>query len=174
MDPQIEQRAYDILAKHNMLMVPVPIETVAAAQGAVIARNHFNGKESGFALRQGRRRIIGVNTSTSPRRQRFTVGHELGHLELHDSKDLIVDHSFYVYKRDELSSLGSDQQEIEANGFAAAVLMPRRLILERLNVELEKDDFQSRDEIIARMARTFDVSNEAMGFRLINLNIITA
>jgi len=171
---EIEALALSTLKKHRALRVPVPIEDIAAAEGAVIARHHFSGNESGFALRRGKKKIIGVNTSTSPRRQRFTIGHELGHLKLHAEKELIVDHSVYVYMRDDRSSLGSDQEEIQANAFAAAILMPQTLVVEELQRILTKKDFSSRDELIARMARVFDVSSEAMGFRLINLNIITA
>ncbi|MET8089478.1 ImmA/IrrE family metallo-endopeptidase [Micromonospora sp. NPDC005220] len=173
-DHPIEQRAVSLLARHNALIAPVPIEAIAAGEGASIARNHFSGTESGFALRQGEMKIIGVNTATSPRRQRFTIAHELGHLELHSSRSLVVDHSVYIAKRDEVSSMGSDKEEIEANRFAAAILMPHELIVQELRILLETDDFQSRDELIARMARVFDVSNEAMGYRLINLNVITA
>lgn len=171
---RIENLACDLLKKHNAMRIPVPVEDVAAAEGATIARTYFNGNESGFALRQGRRWFIGVNTSTSPRRQRFTIGHELGHLELHTERQLIVDHSVYVYHRDERASLGTDAQEIDANGFAAAVLMPQELVRAEIKKVLSRRDFHSRDELIARMAKRFDVSNEAMGYRLINLNIITA
>ena len=171
---EIDQKAMDILSRYGALSAPVPIESVASAYGAAIARTHFGGTESGFALRQGSRIIIGVNTATSPRRQRFTIAHELGHLELHAKEKLIVDHSVFIRKRDEVSSMGTDAQEIQANRFAAAVLMPRSLIVAELKGLLAAGNFQSRDELIARMARTFDVSIEAMGYRLINLNIISA
>ncbi|MEV6525923.1 ImmA/IrrE family metallo-endopeptidase [Longispora sp. NPDC051575] len=151
---------------------PVPIEAIAEAQGALILRNHFPGYESGFALREGGRWVIGVNTATSPRRQRFTIAHELGHLLLHDDP-LITDYSVLVGMRDENSSLGTHRQEVEANGFAAAILMPQDLIFVELKRELEVGA-DSRDELIARLARTFDVSTEAMGYRLVNLSIITA
>ncbi|WP_433081606.1 ImmA/IrrE family metallo-endopeptidase [Dactylosporangium sp. CA-052675] len=170
---EIEAMASAMLERYQSMIVPVPVEKIAVASGAMIARNHFSGNQSGFALRQGSMRIIGVNTTTSPRRQRFTIGHELGHLELHVAKSLIVDHS-YVFNRDEVSSLGTDREEVEANGFAAALLMPRQLIVSELQKELHKAAFSSRDELIGRLARAFDVSNEAMGYRLINLSIISA
>ncbi|BCB85742.1 ImmA/IrrE family metallo-endopeptidase [Phytohabitans suffuscus] len=173
-DEEIEQHALGILREFDALRFPVPIEAIAEAKGAVIARNHFSGTESGFALRQGRTKIIGVNTATSPRRQRFTIAHELGHLELHAEKALIVDHSVFLYNRDDLSSAGTDRQEIQANAFAAAILMPDELVHPKLQHEFSRGNFDSRDELIARMARAFDVSNEAMGYRLINLNYMTA
>lgn len=173
-DEGIEMKAIQILEKYGSISSPpMPIEEVANSYGAAIARNHFSGTESGFALRQGTQMIIGVNTATSPRRQRFTIAHELGHLELHSNR-IIVDHSVFVAKRDETSSMGTDIQEVQANRFAAAILMPKVLIISELRDLLSLGNFQSRDELISRMARGFDVSNEAMGYRLINLNIISA
>lgn len=172
----IERRANEILAKHAKSRLPVPIEEIATAEGALIARNHFAGSESGFALRDGDRWVIGVNTKTSPRRQRFSIAHGLGHLLLHDERPLIVDHSVFVDDRIDKrgSSLGTDEEEIEANGFAVAILMPRDAIIIELREELEAGHASSRDELIARLARAFEVSTEAMGFRLINLNIMSA
>ena len=173
-DESIEVKASQIL--HRLaanISPPIPIEDIARSYGAAIARNHFSGTESGFALRQGSQIIIGVNTATSLRRQRFTIAHELGHLELHSNR-IIVDHSVFVARRDEVSSLGTDYQEVQANRFAAAILMPKDLVLSELQNLLALGDFQSRDELIAKMARGFDVSNEAMGYRLINLNAISA
>jgi Zn-dependent peptidase ImmA (M78 family) len=173
MTPQkIRRLAADLLAKYEVTEAPVPIERIAESEGAMVVRNHFPGHESGFALREGGRWIIGVNTATSPRRQRFTVAHELGHLLLHEGRPLITDYSVYVSNRDNTSSLGTDTEEIQANGFAAEILMPREMVITELEKELE--DAASRDELIARLARTFKVSNEAMGYRLVNLNIITA
>jgi Zn-dependent peptidase ImmA (M78 family) len=171
---KIERLAEALIEKHGIKEAPVPIERIASAAGALIARNHFPGYESGFALREAGRWIIGVNTSTSPRRQRFTIAHELGHLLLHEGRPLITDYSVLVSKRDDTSSTGTDKEEIEANGFAAAILMPRDLVVTELSKELDLGEASSRDELIARLARIFNVSTEAMGYRLINLNIITA
>ena len=93
-------------------------------------RNNFDGNESGFTLREGSRTIIGVNTRTSRKRQRFTIAHEIGHVVLHESP-LIVDHSVRIDWRDGVSSLGTQKQEIEANAFAAALLMPHRMVIDR-------------------------------------------
>ena len=171
---EAEQAAENLLRRYCVASPPVPIEDIAHAEGATIVRHRFEGSESGFALRDNGRWIIGINTSTSPRRQRFSIAHELGHLLLHEGKPLFVDHSVLISKRDELSSLGTDVQEIEANRFAAAILMPRDLVISKLREELELATTDSRDELIARVARAFMVSTEAMGYRLINLSIISA
>ena len=170
----IEVLTAELLSKAQVQYPPVPIEEIAVSQGALLARHHFSGTESGFALRQDGRWIIGVNTATSQRRQRFSIAHELGHLLLHPGKPLIVDHSVLISKRDNLSSTGTDPEEIEANRFAANILMPHEMILHQLQQDMPIYKFDSRDELIAHMARAFDVSTEAMGYRLINLNIMSA
>jgi Zn-dependent peptidase ImmA (M78 family) len=174
--PRFEVKATAILDKYRITSAPVHIEDVAEGEGALIVRNHFPGYESGFALRDGGNWVIGVNTATSPRRQRFTIAHELGHLLLHEGKPLITDYSVLVNRRDAKSAMGTDSEEIEANGFAAAILMPQHIVMASLHEEVHSrvDTFRSRDELIAAMARRFDVSLEAMSYRLIRLNLITA
>jgi Zn-dependent peptidase ImmA (M78 family) len=170
--------AYGLLEKYNMHELPIDVEALAANQGAVIAREYFAGSESGFTLRDGKRIIIGVNTRTSRKRQRFTIAHEIGHLILHAGKPLIVDHNVRIDRRDEVSSIGTDNEEIEANAFGAALLMPHGLVNKRVADYVERTVRSgqniSRDELIADLAREFDVSSEAMGFRLINLGTLAA
>ncbi|MFE0473233.1 ImmA/IrrE family metallo-endopeptidase [Streptomyces sp. NPDC058947] len=166
-----QQAAHKLLNRHEIEKPPIPIEEIARAEGILITRKAFDGTRSGFALRDGATRIIGINSATSPRRQRFTVAHELGHLFLHQGKPLIVDHSVRVDWRDERSSLGTDKEEMEANAFAAEVLMPVNLILDRASHYLRTQN-ATRESLIAGLARDFDVSAEAMGYRLINLGII--
>src|SRR5947199_7758504 len=150
-----ERLALALITEHGIVSPPVPIEEIAVARGALVARNYVPGYESGFALREGSRWIIGVNTATSPRRQRFTIAHELGHLLMHEGKPLITDYSVRINNRDPVSSMGTEPQEIEANAFAAAILMPRSLIWEELKREIDLAQASSRDELIARLARTF-------------------
>lgn len=174
MRPEVARRAARLLADYDINEPPVPVEAIAASEGAVIARHHFDGQESGFALRADGRWIIGVNTMTSPRRRRFTIAHELGHLLLHPGRPLIVDQSVRVNRRDDLASMGTDREEIEANGFAAELLMPLPMVLAQLAQVFDLSETPSRDELTSQLAKVFDVSNEAMGFRLINFGILAA
>ncbi|WP_328748621.1 ImmA/IrrE family metallo-endopeptidase [Streptomyces sp. NBC_00285] len=169
---QPTQKANELLEKHGVPKLPIPIEDIARSEGALIARKAFDGTQSGFALRDGETWIIGVNASTSQRRQRFTIAHELGHLVMHEGK-LIVDHTMRVNWRDEKSSMATDIEEIEANAFAAAILMPESFIRQRVSTHLRGGPM-SRENLISEMAREFDVSVEAMGYRLINLGILVS
>jgi Zn-dependent peptidase ImmA (M78 family) len=165
-----DHEAAKLLARHNVTDLPVQVEQIAIDEGILISRVQFDGNESGFAMTSGGTRIIGVNQSNHRRRQRFTIAHELGHLLLHhgDGDSLLVDRSFRVNFRDEISSLATSTQEIEANSFAAALLMPPDLVVE----EVERDGARMNlDQLTQLLSNRFDVSREAMGFRLMNLGV---
>jgi Zn-dependent peptidase ImmA (M78 family) len=165
-----EDHANSLLQRFGIAEPPIPVDELAERVGALIVRNNFDGSESGFTLRDGERIIIGINTHTSRKRQRFSIAHEIGHVVLHPLNALIVDHSVRMDWRDGVSSLGTNKQEIEANAFAAALLMPQEMIINR--VKEYASQISSRDALTSDLARVFDVSTEAMGFRLINLGIL--
>jgi Zn-dependent peptidase ImmA (M78 family) len=171
-----EDRAAEVLRKHGINQPPIPVEDIAEWVGALVVRNNFDGTESGFTLRDGGRIIIGVNTRTSRKRQRFTIAHEIGHVVLHQNP-LIVDHSVRMDWRDDVSSLGTEKQEIEANAFGASLLMPQDMVIAQAK-EFASHAPRSligpswRERLISELAREFDVSTEAIGFRLINLGIL--
>ena len=168
-------RARHLIADHQISQPPVHVEELAEALGFQIARHRFDGPESGFALRDGKQSIIGVNIQTSRRRQRFTIAHELGHLLMHEGRPLTVDQAVLrIDLRDEVSSMATDLQEMEANTFAATLLMPEEVVLDYATVLMQSNAEISRDDLITKLARTFDVSVEAMGYRLISLGILTA
>ena len=165
-----EQRAAAVLDRHGA-GIPVPVETILAAAGVAVGRNHDDSDLSGFACRHGSRRIVGINTRTSPRRQRFALAHAFGHLLLHES-DLVVCHSIRL-NLPVYGARATDGQESVADRFAGALLMPRDLLVEALAVAID-DAHDSRDALIGALARRFEVSAEAMGWRLISLNLTMA
>jgi Zn-dependent peptidase ImmA (M78 family) len=171
-----QKKALDLINKFQLLGPPIRVEQLAEAMGAQIARHRFDGPESGFALRDDDERwVIGVNIQTSRRRQRFTVAHELGHLVMHQGRPLTVDQAVLrIDLRNEVSSMATDLQEIEANTFAATLLMPEELVIDHAKTLMHANVNVTRDELITTLARIFDVSVEAMGYRLINVAILTA
>ena len=64
--------------------------------------------------------------------------------------------------RNAKSSEGTDLLEIEANQFAAALLMPESLV----EVELAKVDSSDVEEVVRLLSRCFKVSTGAMALRL--------
>jgi Zn-dependent peptidase ImmA (M78 family) len=70
---------------------------------------------------------IHISELTSPRRDRFTIAHELGHLVLHLSKVQELNPEVSMRATRWIDENDADQQraEWEANWFAAELLMPR-------------------------------------------------
>jgi Zn-dependent peptidase ImmA (M78 family) len=168
------EAARQIIREYDIVKPPIRVEEIVRSKDVEILRHRFEGPESGFALREGNRRIIGLNTQTSRRRQRFTVAHELGHLLLHEGKIIVDQAVLRVHLRSHVSSMGTDLEEIEANTFAATLLMPEEIVFDYVVKLVEGDGEITRGTLIAELARLFDVSAEAMGYRLINLGILTA
>jgi Zn-dependent peptidase ImmA (M78 family) len=160
----IDSKVQQILALANAKHAPIDVEGIAVLLNARVVRNDFKDEISGVLVRRpGEEVVIGVELSQSQQRQRFTIAHELGHLVLHDLGDVHVDKVNY---RSSLSSTAEDVEEVEANAFAAALLMPRSLIVADLQgqtVNIE-DDAQ-----VNRLAEKYGVSSQAMTYRLINI-----
>jgi Zn-dependent peptidase ImmA (M78 family) len=83
---------------------------------------------SGLVVRKDGNALIGVNRTDSTVRRRFTLAHEFAHVLLHEGKELRFDKDFRVNLRSEMSSTRTDIEEIEANFFAASLLMPRKFL----------------------------------------------
>jgi hypothetical protein len=102
---------------------------------------------------------IWVNASEArewPHRRRFTIGHELGHWCIHRTNgDAVYCRSTSVVEREATPAVPPAEEE--ANAFAAALLMPARLV-ER-EYERDRKDFW-------KLCETFGVSGAAMGRRL--------
>src|ERR1700719_342733 len=139
---------------------PAPVEKIAKALGAQVRFALFDNELSGMVYVKDGLPIIGVNALHHPNRQRFTIAHELGHLQLHPefiTATVHVDKQFAesVLKRDTSSASGTERLEVEANQFAAALLMPG-FVLDKL---LEQSPIDIEDgSAIEVWARDFVVS----------------
>lgn len=158
---KIETSAEEILARFDIKGIPVPIEEVARQLDIRISRAPSKDF-SGLLIRKDSRALIGVNSNEAPVRQRFTIAHELGHFILHPQQDAFVD-----FRKDRTSKEIKPQRERHADMFAAALLMPRRALLKDFR-RLTKDGYT--EDVPSRLARQYAVSEDAMRFRLMNLN----
>ena len=168
---KIKQKVAAILKQYNVDKPPVPVERIAKMLGATIQYEPFAGKDdvSGMLFRDGSRVIIGINSTHSKNRQRFSIAHECGHLQLHQGK-MYVDAR--VNFRDAVSGLAIDQEEIEANAFAAEFLMPESMVLREMRKTLRKHESHQVENIVEQLAKVFSVSTQAMEIRLRNLGLI--
>src|SRR5687768_16159797 len=150
--PKPEQAASRLLKSHRIAATPIPVEQLAEKLGAQVVREPLRGDVSGMLFREDDRIVIGVNSAEAPVRQRFTIAHELGHLQLHPGKPVIIDKLLRVNLRETRRTSMSDRQEREANQFAAALLMPQEWVKEAAQDLL--DDRGPRDEaqLVERLA----------------------
>jgi Zn-dependent peptidase ImmA (M78 family) len=154
----------NLLDKYRIKRPPIDIAAIAKGEGFQISAARLKNEISGFLMRTPHQFVIGVNKWHPETRQRFTIAHECGHALLHKLTDVHVDNVFKL--RSPLSSQAVDVEEIEANTFAASILMPERL----LRHELELDAIDIEDEKrIAALAKTYEVSQQSMSIRLVTL-----
>jgi Zn-dependent peptidase ImmA (M78 family) len=152
-----------LLEQHQQFKPPVRIERIAKALGVEL-RSGDLGDISGVLVRSGETAVIGTNGTQSAQRQRFTIAHELGHYLLHEGVTNHVDRTYRVNYRSAESSQATNVEEIEANYFAASILMPKKMMDELRAEEALDDDFK-----VHQLAKQFQVSRHAMSLRLVNL-----
>src|SRR6185437_11369540 len=133
------REAQRLLREEDITTAKVPIKKIASKHAVVVERT-LGHEVSGMLVPlpeplDGKRWAIVVNQSHPQTRKRFTIAHELGHLLLHGFTTPHADREFIVRFRDARSSDGSVLEEIEANQFAAELLMPHDRLLERLRGE---------------------------------------
>jgi Zn-dependent peptidase ImmA (M78 family) len=164
-----ETEAARLLAESGQIDLPIDVEAIAAHLDVQIVLERLDKSVSGMLYRDGDHVVIGVNSAHPERRQRFTVAHELGHLVLHKGRPLVVDH-VRVNFRDATSSAASDSEEIQANAFAAELLMPRDRVLADARPLLQ--EVSASEAVVLRdLADGYKVSVEAMDYRLTNLGL---
>lgn len=164
-------RAQAVLAKLGIKSLPVNVEKVAKELGAQVRFSPFDDELSGMIHIKNGVPIIGVNSLHHPNRQRFTIAHELGHFELHKeiiTSSIHVDKEFPRLMRDATSAKGEERIEIQANQFAAELLMPKALI-ER---ELVGKQFDIEDDApLEEIAKKFRVSKQALQLRIQSIKL---
>ena len=140
---------------------PVDPFAIARSMGVTVRRGDLPGDVSGVVRLGDCGEIeMYVDTDESPRRQRFTAAHELGHL-VDRIEQGTIDQPF-IDRRGVLARQGVDPQEMFANAFAAVLLMPTPM----LRALVRRHGFSSYD-----VARFFDVSPAAAELRMKNAGL---
>src|SRR5947209_18298606 len=109
---RIKVKVEELLARESAQHRPVPVTRLARDLGIQVVSRAFEGDEdvSGFYLRNGTERLIGVNHAHAEVRRRFTIAHEIAHAVLHDEDGIHIDTAFRL--RDTKSSLAIDPDEM--------------------------------------------------------------
>ena len=169
---EIESEAARILRQHGLYSIPVDPVALANRSGIKVYNAKFSDDNlSGMIAKRGDSVNVLVNQNDYPKRKRFTIAHELGHHFLHL---LSIDEGEFVDSEDEVKvDLFRDTEsmtdpefaakyiEVEANQFAAALLMPEEFIRQ---VYAETEDIEV-------MADFFEVSRLALENRLKQLGL---
>lgn len=142
---------------------PVDVEGAIRALGIAFVVEKMPPNHSGRIEFDGLFYTIYVNATDGPQRRRFTAAHELSHYLLH--RDLLDDVGglnrhvdvLYGQRNDNPSQPFSPQHEVQANRYAAEILMPARLVRSR---------YDDRTDNVRDLAQEFDVSQAAMKIRL--------
>lgn len=148
-----------LLSKHAAIAgVPVNPAAIARAEGIEVAALDPLAAQTAsgwFRIVDGIPKIY-FNAGEPPRRQRFTIAHELGHYALgHGERPRDNARDF--------SLAAPDGIEISANRFAAELLMPGPRVWAAVNGGKRR---------VEDLANYFDVSEVAMGLRLKHLGIL--
>jgi len=174
-----EHQAAVVLRSSGVTKAPIPVEQISEELGLEVVYENLPFDTSSVLIRQpDGRRVIGVNARHASRRQRFSLAHELGHALLHFSEkaphdgEAVVSRPLEVLFRDGLAGQGTNRVEIDANAFAAYLLMPSELVSARFRKRLQQDVARRVDDTIDDLADEFDVSAQAMRYRLANLGLI--
>lgn len=172
---EINKKAEEIAEKYNSnSLSPFPYETITSDKKDlhIFLTDKLNEKISGAIIFDEGAFTILINKTKPQTRQNFTIAHELGHYFLHqeelknEHKGILIDEEYSLDGTTNIL-LREDQPitrtriEIEANNFAASLLMPEKVV--RRVWESIKD--------IRECASIFNVSISAMSIRLERLGL---
>lgn len=148
--------AENVIKNNFISSPPVVIHELAENYGLTVFKANFDDKEIAGYIDFDKKWIV-VNKEDAMARQNFSIAHELGHWIMHydevenDHNDIRI-----VYRR----PMGGEIEplEIEANAFAAYLLVPEAMFKEHQ----EKSDLE--------LAQLFNVSQSLIGFRRMNFH----
>lgn len=176
----IERIAEDILERHGIDRAPVDVEGLAREMGYEVVFDRFPGDLSGTLIRDDDGSItVGINSFHHEVRQRFSIAHEIGHAHLHVQPKALNQSLVYVDPpgptvlfRDGRAAEGRHSEEIDANRFAASLLMPRPFIRREALDIVERSPGLGEGRTVEALATRFNVSEQAMRYRLVNLGVM--
>lgn len=156
----------------NIAVAPVDVVAVASALGLQILREDLEDDVSGLLISKSSSATIVVRKHDAPVRRRFTIAHEIGHfvLQHHLQRNELVhtDDQEQVIYRSPRAYPGMDPIEVQANQFAAALLMPTRLIRHHL----AQTPRPLSEQVVNDLSLRFEVSAQAMTIRLTGMGLI--
>lgn len=139
----------------------------------ILSELNFNVKKDPNLSLSGRinKDTIYIDSSEPETRQRFSMAHELGHA---------MQNNRHADRRDDANDYNLTQRpdEVFANKFAAQLLMPSKLVRALVDKIITEKKLNNKklsdtdiDTITTTLAKKLNVSDQAMMYRIKNLNI---
>ena len=157
-----------ILQDNKQNTPPVNVFNIAHNEnielGHLSKRKVQNGRVEGklYFHTRNKQWVIRYNKDNSLTGQRIIVAHELGHYFLHKTSFEDTDEILF-------RNIQWDLYELQANQFAAELLMPKSMIIKYGLHVAERSE--SKPHFVKLMSQTFLVSREAMQYRLYNMGL---
>jgi len=156
--------ARQYLRKYRVSAPPVAVELILFDEGVWVEKVGYPDETAGESWWEEGVAHIAVNRTHPRARQRFTLAHEFGHVALRHHEHPQQDLSFLSRRLREPEGIAwepADPMEVEANQFAAELLMPGALF---------RKDWQ-RYRSPRRLAARYEVSEEAAAWRMRALGV---
>jgi Zn-dependent peptidase ImmA (M78 family) len=138
----------------------IDLEAIAADRGISIRRRHLDSADARLVATPTAG-IITVNSSTSEKRQRFSIGHEIGHWE-RDRKHGLIN----LCTKSDLAQHNqlAKNSEAEANIFSADLILPPYLVSPRMQNK------EASIDLVLALCEEFRTSREATCIRVARLS----
>ena len=168
----MDNLAKNILEKYDLLELPVDPFKLARIENIDIYNASFKKMDGDYVLGaihkdENENISIYINERDAYTRKRFTLAHELGHYYLGH----LNCHANQIVELERNAGYNANNTlEIQANQFAASLLMEKNSVIEYYNI-LKKSN-HTFSYILTTLADIFGVSQQAMNFRLKNLGLL--
>jgi Zn-dependent peptidase ImmA (M78 family)/DNA-binding XRE family transcriptional regulator len=160
-DSPPEEAAKKVLRMAKLSEPPIDTDDVSQTLHIPVIPWSFPDSLSGLLADAEGGYVIGVNRSHHLNRRRFSIAHECAHAVLRHRAGFYMDFTDVDPFGERSPRHGQDERA--ANGFAAALLMPARWL---------QKDFRAGLRDTATLAARYRVSEDAMSFRLRNLQLM--
>lgn len=139
----------------------IDLEAIAYCEGVQVKYRELKGYEARLVGLKDKA-IATITTNTLPTRQRFSLGHELGHWHHHRGK------SFECrVNEDDFSNTTKTNEERIADAYSADLLMPSYMFTP-LATQYARAGFENIEEL----SNTFETSLTSTIFRFIEANVL--
>lgn len=141
--------------RQGVTLFPLDIKSLIRMFNISLEFMILDNEISGYLEKGGDGWLIVINRLHHPRRQRFTMAHELGHYILHrKQQNKFVDEKLF-------RGVSQNSMETEANRFAAEILMPEPSFREKAGSGMGPE----------ALSEAFEVSSQAVKVRASQLSI---